>query len=147
MRISDWSSDVCSSDLYGLFSKIDVFALNLGDYTTLKAIKKLPAGVYSANRYLANFPDTKANADWSAAYAKRFKDLPTNWSWQSAAGANFLLEAIRKTNSLDGKKLAEALIDMTIKSPFGVDEKLTLRTRDQTLVHYALRSDERRVGK
>src|SRR3546814_11294206 len=55
-----------------------------------------------------------------------------------SAGANFLLEAIRKTNSLDGKKLAEALIGMTIKSPFGVDEKLTLRARDQTLVNYAL---------
>src|SRR3546814_4727793 len=39
-----WGGDLASfvnqGNLYGLFSKIDVFALNLGDYTTLTAIKK-----------------------------------------------------------------------------------------------------------
>ncbi|TAL81856.1 MAG: ABC transporter substrate-binding protein [Candidimonas sp.] len=137
-----WGGDLASfinqGNLYGLFSKIEVFAINLGDYTTLKGIKNLPAGVYSANRYLANFPDTPSNAAWSAAYAKRFKDLPTNWSWQAASGALFMIEAMHKTQSVDGKKMAQALTGMTIDAPFGVGGKLTLRDSDQTLVNYAL---------
>lgn len=137
-----WGGDLVAfidqANLYNLFDKIDLFAINLGDYTTLSALKKLPVGAHSGNRYLATFPNTPANKAWSDEYQKRYKDLPTNWAWQSAAGADFLIEAMKRTNSTDGKVLAEALIGMTMNSPYGVNGKLTIRKEDQTLVDYAI---------
>jgi branched-chain amino acid transport system substrate-binding protein len=137
-----WGGDLVSfidqGNLYGLFNNIEVFAINLGDYTTLTAIKNLPKGVHSGNRYLKNFPNSAENAAWADAYQKRFNDLPTNWSWGAAAGASFMIEAMRQSKSLDGKKMADALRGMTISSPFGVGGKMTLRADDQTLVNYAL---------
>jgi branched-chain amino acid transport system substrate-binding protein len=137
-----WGGDLVAfidqGNLYGLFDKIELFAINLGDYTTLTALKKLPVGAHSGNRYLATFPDTPANKAWADEYQKRYKDLPTNWSWQSAAGANYLIEVLRKTGSTDGKVLAEALIGMTMDSPYGVDGKLTIRKEDHTLIDYAI---------
>jgi branched-chain amino acid transport system substrate-binding protein len=43
---------------------------------------------------------------------------------------------MKKTNSVDSKKLAEAIAGMTIESPFGVDGKLTMRAEDHTLINY-----------
>lgn len=137
-----WGGDLVAfidqGNLYGLFDKIELFAINLGDYTTLTALKKLPVGAHSGNRYLSTFPNTPANKAWADEYQKRYKDLPTNWAWQSAAGANYLIEAMRKTGSTDGKVLAEALVGMTMDSPYGVDGKLTIRKEDQTLIDYAI---------
>jgi branched-chain amino acid transport system substrate-binding protein len=137
-----WGGDLVSfidqGNLYGLFNSIEVFAINLGDYTTLSAIKTLPKGIHSGNRYLKNFPNTPENAAWCDAYQKRFNDLPTNWSWGAATGAAFMIEAIRKTKSLDGKKMAEAMRGLTINSPFGVGGKVTMRADDSTLINYAI---------
>lgn len=136
-----WAGDLVSfidqGNLYGLFKDIEVFALNLADFTTLAAVKTMPKVVHSGTRYLSSFPNTKENAAWSAAYTEKFKDSPTNWAWQAAAGTNFLIDAIRKTNSVDSKKMADALRGMQIKSPFGTKGQLTLRASDQTLVDYA----------
>jgi branched-chain amino acid transport system substrate-binding protein len=44
---------------------------------------------------------------------------------------------MRKTNSADGKKLAEALRGMKIESPFGADGSITMRAEDQTIIGYA----------
>ncbi|PLC52261.1 ABC transporter substrate-binding protein [Pollutimonas nitritireducens] len=137
-----WGGDLVAfidqANLYGLFKNIELFAINLGDYTTLTALTKLPVGAHSGNRYLANFPDTPENQAWADEYSKLYKDLPTNWSWQSAAGADYLIQAMRQTNSVDGKKLSEALIGMTMDSPFGANGKLTIRAEDHTLVNYAI---------
>ena len=45
---------------------------------------------------------------------------------------------MKKTNSADGKKMAEALRGMSIDSPFGSNGKLTMRAEDNTLVDYAV---------
>ena len=121
-----------------MFEQTKVFAVNLADYTTLRDIKRLPKGIHSSNRYLATFPATQANAEWSKKYSKKFNVLPINWSWENAVGMQFLIEAMKKTGSDDGKVLAEALRGMAIDSPFGTDGKITMRAEDQTIVGYAI---------
>jgi branched-chain amino acid transport system substrate-binding protein len=137
-----WGGDLVSfidqGNLYGLFKEIEIFSIALGDYTTVSQIKNLPKNIHSGTRYLSAFPNTKENAAWSEAYQRKFKDVPTNWAWQTAAAINFFTEAMRKTNSADGKKMAAVLPGMTIKSPFGTNGQLTIRKGDNTLVDYAI---------
>lgn len=137
-----WGGDLISfieqANIYALFKDPKFFAVNMADYTVLTAIKNLPEGIHSGNRYLRNFPDTEANHNWADEYQKRYKDLPINWAWQNGAVVNFLVQAMKQTNSSDGAKMADALRGMTIDSPFGTNGKLTLRGEDQTLVDYAV---------
>jgi len=126
------------SNLYDLLAQTNVFAVNLADYTTMREVKKLPKGIHSSNRYLTTFPATKANAEWGERYRKKYDVLPINWSWEAATGTQFLLEAMKKTGSDDGKVLAQALRDMVIESPFGANGKITMRAEDQTIVGYAI---------
>lgn len=136
-----WGGDLVSfidqANLYGLFNHMEVFAIALGDYTTVSQVKNMPKQVHSGTRYLGTFPGSAENKAWADEYQARFKDAPTNWSWQNAAAINFFIEAMRKTNSVDGKKMAAALPGMSIKSPFGTNGTLTIRESDQTLVDYA----------
>jgi branched-chain amino acid transport system substrate-binding protein len=136
----DLTSFVDQGNLFGLFDKVKVFSIHMADYTTLTAVKKLPtAGVYSANRYVSVLPPTPANQAWSDAYFKRFNSRPTNWSWESDTGARFLLEAMKKTQSADPAKLAEAMRGMEVQSPVGVkDGRILMRADDQTINYYAL---------
>ena len=137
-----WGGDLTSfidqASIYGLFNDREFFAVNMADYAVLTAVKNVPNGLHSGNRYLKGFPSNSGNANWSNAYQSRFKDLPLNWAWQNAAAVQFLTTAMKKVNSTDGKKMAEALRGMTIDSPFGHNGKLSLRAEDQTLVDYAL---------
>jgi branched-chain amino acid transport system substrate-binding protein len=50
----------------------------------------------------------------------------------------FLTTAMKKTNSTDSGKLAEALRGMKLKTPFGADGTITMRAEDQTAIGYAL---------
>ncbi len=129
---------VDQGNLYELFGQSKVFAVNMADYTTMREIKKLPKGIHSSNRYLSTFPASKANEEWAERYRKRYNVPPINWSWENAVGAQLLIEAMKKTGSDDGKKLAEALRGMVIQSPFGSDGKITMRAEDQAIVGYAI---------
>ena len=51
---------------------------------------------------------------------------------------NFLAAALKKTNSTDATKLAEALRGMKLQTPFGADGSVTMRAEDQTTIGYAL---------
>jgi branched-chain amino acid transport system substrate-binding protein len=137
-----WAGDLVSfvdqSNIYGLFAQTNLFAINMADYTTLTAVKNLPAGIHSATRYLKTFPAGADNAAWADAYKASFGDYPTNWSWENALAMNFVFAAMKKTNSTDSMKLAEALRGMKIKSPFGADGAVTMRAGDQTIIGYAL---------
>ncbi len=137
-----WGGDLTSfidqASIYALFNDTQLFAVNMADYTTLTAVKNLPKGIHSGNRYLRTFPSNKANMDWGNAYFAKYKEYPTNWSWEAAVGMQFLTEAIKKTNSTDTKKLADALRGMKINSPFGADGTITMRAEDQTTVGYAI---------
>ncbi len=136
-----WGGDLTTfidqSSIYNLFAQMQVFAINIADYAILTAVKNLPKGIHSGSRYLATFPKTKENADWAAAYRAKFNEYPQNWSWENATGAQFVIEAMKKTNSTDPKKVAAAMEGMTIDSPFGVGGKITMRAEDHTIINYA----------
>ena len=137
-----WGGDLTSfidqASIYALFKDRQFFGVNMADYAVLTAVKTVPAGLHSGNRYLKSFPKTPANAAWCDAYFAKYKEMPLNWSWQNAASMQFVTQAIKKANGTDPKKLSDALRGMTIDSPFGADGKLTMRAEDQTLVNYAI---------
>ena len=134
----DLVSFIDQGNLYGLFEQTKFFAVNMADYTTMRQVKKLPKGIHSGNRYLSTFPATPANAEWATKYSKKFNVPPINWSWENAVGMQFLIAAMKKTGSDDGKVLAQAMRGMTIDSPFGSDGKITMRADDQTITGYAI---------
>ena len=137
-----WAGDLVSfidqAGIYDLLGQTSLFAINMADYTTLTSVKNLPAGIHSASRYVKTFPATAENAAWADEYRARYKDYPTNWSWENALAVQFITTAIKKTNSTDSKKLADALRGMKVKSAFGADGTVTMRAEDQTVVGYAL---------
>ncbi|KRE05861.1 ABC transporter substrate-binding protein [Bosea sp. Root381] len=137
-----WGGDLTSfidqAAIYALFTQMQFYAVNMADYTALTAVKNLPAGIQSGNRYIKTFPATPENAAWGDAYKAKYGEYPTNWSWQNALAVNFLAEAAKKAGSADGKKIAEALRGLSIKSPFGADGTVTMRAEDQTIVGYAV---------
>ena len=137
-----WGGDLVAffdqASLYGLFDQFQTVAVNMGDTPVLEAIKQLPAGIHSGNRYHKAIPPTPENAAWDAAFRQSGK-VPTNWGWQGWTGARFVLEALKATNgSTDRDKLADATRGREIASPHGVNGTVKMREEDNTLVNYAL---------
>ncbi len=137
-----WGGDLVAffdqASLYGLFDQFQTVAVNMGDAPVLEAIRNLPAGIHSGNRYHKDVPDSAANEQWNTDYRKSGK-LPTNWGWQAYTGARFVLEALAATGGdLNRDKLSEATRGRKIESPHGVDGTVTMREEDNTLVGYAL---------
>lgn len=137
-----WGGDVTAfidqGNIYALFGQVETFAVNMADYTALTAVKNLPKGIHSGNRYVKTFPNTPENAAWADAYRAKYNEYPTNWAWENATAVHFLAAAAKKASSADGAKLAEVMKGLTIASPFGADGNVTLRAEDQTLVGYAI---------
>lgn len=137
-----WGGDLTSfidqASIYGLMQNRQFFGVNLADYAVLTAIKSVPPNMHSGNRYLKSIPKTKQNAEWCDAYVAKFKTQPLNWSWENAVGIQFMLDALKKANSTDTKKMSAALEGMTIDSPFGTNGKITMRAMDHTIVDYAI---------
>jgi branched-chain amino acid transport system substrate-binding protein len=77
-------------------------AVNMADYTALTAVKNLPKGIHSGNRYIKTFPNTPENAAWADAYRTKYNEYPTNWSWENATAMQFLAAAAKQANSADG---------------------------------------------
>src|SRR4029077_15857280 len=100
--------------------------------------KTRPGGFRGKSRYIKTFPATAENAAWADAYKLKYGDYPTNWSWENTVAMNYIVAAMKKTNSTDGAKLADAIRGMKLKTPFGADGTITMRAEDQTMVGYAL---------
>jgi branched-chain amino acid transport system substrate-binding protein len=137
-----WAGDLTAfidqGNIYALYGQTETFAVNMADYTCLTAVKNLPKGIHSGNRYVKTFPNTPENAAWADAYRAKYNEYPTNWAWENATAMHFLAAAAKKANSADGAKLAEVMKGLTIASPFGADGNVTLRAEDHTLVGYAI---------
>ena len=135
----DLSAFINQGNVYALFSAMTVFCPPMGDLPVLTAVKSLPAGIQSANRYLPTFPDTADNRAWYEAYRKaNNNDYPTNWSWENACAMKFIEAAVKKAGSTDGKKAADAMRGITIEVPFSTTGKVTMRAEDNTMVDYAI---------
>ncbi|WP_035261809.1 ABC transporter substrate-binding protein [Actibacterium mucosum] len=137
-----WGGDLVSfidqANLYALFDQTETFSVNLGDYPVLTAVEQLPNGMRSGSRYNKVVPNTPENNAFYDAYVAKFGTLPTNWSWENATAATFVIEALKDVGTDDPVKLAEAIRGRTIASPFGVDGTLTMRAEDHTLTGYAV---------
>lgn len=137
-----WGGDLVSfidqANLYALFGQMETFSVNLGDYPVLTAVEQLPDGLRSGSRYNKAIPPTPENAAFYDAYVAKNGSLPTNWSWENAVAASFIVEALQDVGDDNPAKLAEAIKGRTINSPFGVDGTLTMRAEDNTLVGYAV---------
>ncbi len=136
-----WGGDLVAfidqASLYGLFDQFESFAVNLGDYPIVTAVKQLPKGINGASRYHKDVPDTQANEDWYKKFRSRNKALPTNWSWANDSAMRFIVAALKETGGdTDYMRLAKATAGRTIESPFGADGTLTIRGEDHTLVNY-----------
>jgi branched-chain amino acid transport system substrate-binding protein len=120
-----WGGDLTSyidqANIYALFSQMEVFAVNMADYTALTVVKNLPKGIHSGNRYIKTYPATAENAAWGDAYKAKFNEYPTNWSWENATAVMLIAEASKKANSADGKKIADAMR--------GPDHQIAIRRR------------------
>ncbi len=137
-----WAGDLVTfveqGGLYAVFDQVAFFGINLADYTILKTLKRVPAGMHSGSRYLTNVPDSAANRGFGERYEKKYKELPTNWSQECYTGMLFLAEAARKAGSTKSDDLVRALEGLTVKAPWGVDGTVTMRKRDHTIVNYAI---------
>ena len=128
----DLSAFINQGNVYALFSAMQVFCPAMGDLPVLTAVKNLPAGIQSANRYLPSFPDTPENRKANN------NEYPTNWSWENSIATRFIEAAVKKAGSTDGKKAAEAMRGITIDTPFSTTGKVTMRAEDNTMVDYAI---------
>lgn len=137
-----WGGDLVAfveqANLYGLFGgNMTFFSANMADPPIVEAISQLPEGAHSVYRYDPNYPDTEANQQFYENYMANAEVLPTNWSWESYTGMQFMLEGLRRTGgNTDGQALATELKDMELESPFTEGGKVVMRGSDQTLIRY-----------
>ena len=138
-----WGGDCASfleqAQMFGFFERVKYFGNGIADYTVLKALKKVPAGLYTGSRYMRNVPDTKENHEFCDRYEKRFGNLPTHWSQECYTGALFLEAAAKKAGTLEAEAMVRALEGLTIKAPWGNPPKgeVTMRAKDHTPINYA----------
>lgn len=134
----DLSSFVGQAGIYGFFSQVESFAVNLADYNVLGSIKTLPPGIHSGSRYLDNFPATSENKAWADKYRAQFKQQPTVWSGSNYLAVQFIETAAKQGGSLDNAALVKVLQQgLTVDSFMGQNGKVTMRPEDQTIVDYA----------
>ncbi len=138
-----WGGDLVAfidqGNLYALFDKLTCFMVNLGDYGVVDEVKQFPPGVHSGGRYNRTIPATAENQAWYDSYVALNKSKPTNWSWENAVAAEFVVAGLKATNGdTNGKKLSDAIKGMTIKSHFGAKGSLTMRAEDNTLTDYII---------
>ena len=100
-----WGGDLVSfidqAALYGIFKNTEFFAINLADYTTMKAIRNLPKGLHSATRYVAAWPNTQENRNYDKSYTDLYGDHPTCWAWEASIAMDYFINAIKETGSTD----------------------------------------------
>jgi branched-chain amino acid transport system substrate-binding protein len=138
-----WGGDLVSfieqAKMYGLFQQSKFFAINLGDFTVLEAVKGLPEGLYSGSRCHLAAPATEANKKFFEDYKRQYKELPTNWSQECYTGMRLLLEGIKKAGTVDTEAVIKAMEGLTMKLPWGVPPAgtVTMRARDHTVIDYA----------
>ncbi len=136
-----WGGDLVTfieqGNLYRLFSNFDFFSGGLGDGPVLTAIKQLPPGMNTAYRYNRFYPDKPGNLAFAEAYNKLTNQEPTNWAWQNSLACQFIFEALKRTGGkTDGAALAAELKGMKVQSPFAVEDAITMRDTDHTIIGY-----------
>ena len=143
---SQWGGDLVAllqqGAVYGLWEKVKLFVNDLGDFTVInpviKALGKVPEGIYMGTRSNPVTPNTKLNQDWFNNSTKKFGTEPSGWDNQAYTGGLFLNRAIEKARTTDQKAVIKALKGLEIIAPWGTppSQKLIMRDRDHTVIHY-----------
>lgn len=135
----DAISLVEQGNLYGLFEKRTALMPLLSDFGVIDVIKQLPRDAVVQNRYNPTYPDRPANRKWHEDFQKAANMKPTNWAWQTAAAAEFIVNGLIATKGdPDPVKVAQAVRGTSAQVPFGLNGKVTLRDSDNTLIHYPI---------
>ncbi|MGY4311110.1 branched-chain amino acid transport system substrate-binding protein [Bradyrhizobium sp. JR3.5] len=75
-----WGGDLTSyidqANIYAMFTQMEVFAVNMADYTALTVVKNLPKGIHSGDRYIKTFPPTPENAAWGRCLQGEVQRVP-----------------------------------------------------------------------
>jgi branched-chain amino acid transport system substrate-binding protein len=117
----------------GFFDLVQSRVVNGGEAGSVEVARALgpdyPFGIWGNSYDLASYagqPEAhKKYIDRLKAYTK--EDPPSTWPITVYVAMQFLVEGIKKANSLDSDKVAKALLDLTIDAPFG---KQTIRGKD-----------------
>ena len=117
----------------GFFDLVKNQVVNGGEAGSVEATRALgpdyPFGIYGNSYDIATYagqPEShKKYIDKIKAFTK--EDPPSTWPITMYVAMQFLVEGIKKANSLDSDKVAKALLDLTIDAPFA---KQTLRASD-----------------
>lgn len=117
----------------GFFDLVKNRVVNGGEGGSVEASRALgpdyPFGIWGNTYDLASYdgqPDAhKKYIDRIKAFTK--EDPPSSWPLTTYVAMQFLVEGIKKAGSVDTEKVAKALVDLTIDTPFG---KQTLRGKD-----------------
>ena len=118
----------------GMFDAVKNRVVNGGEAGSVEATRAMgseyPFGII-ANAYdLPSYPnEPEAHKKYIANLKAMTKeDPPSSWPIMMYIGMQFLVEAIKKANSLDSDKVSAALKGLTIDTPIG---KQTMRAKDQ----------------
>jgi branched-chain amino acid transport system substrate-binding protein len=117
----------------GFFDLVQNRVVNGGEAGSVEATRALgpdyPFGIWGNSYDLAVY---EGQSDAHKKYIERIKaftkeDPPSTWPVTTYVAMQFLVEAIKKANSVDSDKVSKALLDLTVDAPFG---KQTLRASD-----------------
>lgn len=117
----------------GYFRQLNGHVVAVGEAGSIEMLKALgddyPLGIWG-NTYDADNWDSSPE---HKAYMSRVREFtktgtPSSWVIQGYISMQFLVEAIKKANSLDALKVSAALKGLTIASPQGA---ITMRAKDQ----------------
>jgi branched-chain amino acid transport system substrate-binding protein len=116
----------------GFFDAIKYNFIGVGEAATPETTKSMgadyPVGIWGNSYDAFYWGETSAHRDYVARLSKYLKDeYPSSWAIQGYIGMQFLTEAIRKANSTDSDKVAQALLGLSVETPMG---KLTIREKD-----------------
>jgi branched-chain amino acid transport system substrate-binding protein len=117
----------------GFFDLVQNRVVNGGEAGSVEATRALgpdyPFGIWGNSYDLAAY---EGQSDAHKKYIERIKaftkeDPPSTWPVTTYVAMQFLVEAIKKANSVDSDKVSKALLNLTVDAPFG---KQTLRASD-----------------
>jgi branched-chain amino acid transport system substrate-binding protein len=122
----------------GYFKAIGNRFIGLGEAGSIESLRALgaeyPVGVWG-NSYDAFYwqPADAQVAKLHSAFITRLKaylkeDAPASWALQGYISMQFLVEGIRKANSIDSDKVSAALKGLEVVTPQG---RMTMRAKDQ----------------
>ncbi len=117
----------------GYFEAIGNNMIAGGEAGSIESAKAMgadyPVGIWGNSYDLFNWEDApQSHKDYMERLRKYTgQEQPSSWPVTGYVAMQFLVEAIKKANSIDNPKVAKALLDLTIEAPFG---KQTMRAKD-----------------